>query len=97
MLTQCGSERSARVSKGGHDSSRMLRSLFLSLVAQVTMWFRWAAIDLAASSSAFSRGTGSSASGMPRAVLAITIASRSSVFASPADNLAAPWAAIPGR
>lgn len=75
----------------------MLRSLFLSRVAQVTMWSRCAAIDLAAPSRASSRGTGSSASGMPSAVLAITIASRSSVFASPANSPAAPWAAIPGR
>ena len=75
----------------------MLRSLFLSRVAQVTMWLRCAAIDLAASSRASPRGTGSSASGMPRAVLAITIASRASVFASPANSLAAPCAARPGR
>ena len=75
----------------------MERSLFLSRVAQVTMWSRCAAMDRAASSLASSRGTGSSASGMPSAVLAITVASRSSVLASPANSLAAPWAAIPGR
>lgn len=36
-------------------------------------------------------------SGMPRAVFAMTIASRSSVLASPAKSLAAPCAASPGR
>ena len=38
-----------------------------------------------------------SASGMPSAVLAMTIASRSSVLASPANSLEAPCAASPGR
>lgn len=41
--------------------------------------------------------TASSASGMPSAVLAMTIASRSSVLASPANSLEAPCAASPGR
>lgn len=75
----------------------MLRSLFLSRVEQVTMWFLCAAIDLAASSLSSCLGTGRSESGMPRAVLAMTAASRSSVYASPANSLAAPWAAVPGR
>ena len=42
-------------------------------------------------------GTGSSASGGPMAVLAITRASRSSVLASPANILEAWCAAMPGR
>lgn len=52
---------------------------------------------LAASRVSSGSGTGSSASGMPMAVLAMTSASRSSVFASPANSFAAWWAAIPGR
>jgi hypothetical protein len=75
----------------------MLRSLFLSRVEHATMWLLCAAIDLAASSLSPRSGTGRSESGMPSAVLAMTAASRSSVFASPANSLAAPWAAIPGR
>jgi len=69
----------------------------LSRVAQVTMWSLCDASDLAASSLSSGSGTGSSESGMPSAVLAITIASRSSVLASPAKSLAAWWAARPGR
>ena len=84
-------------SKAGHDSSSTLRSPFLSRVAQATMWLLWAAIDRAASSLSSAAGAGSSASGMPRAVLAIAMASRSSVLASPANSLEAPWAAIPVR
>ena len=56
-----------------------------------------AAMALAASRVSSGSGTGSSASGMPMAVLAMTSASRSSVFASPANSFAAWWAAIPGR
>lgn len=97
MPSQCGSERSASTSNAGHDSSRMLRRRFLSLVAQETMCPRWAAIDLAASSLGSPSGAGSSASGMPRAVFAMTIASLASVLASPANSFEAPWAASPGR
>ena len=75
----------------------MLRRRFLSLVAQVTMWLLWAASDLAASRASSGSGTGSSASGMPSAVFAMTRASRSSVLASPANSLAAWCAASPGR
>lgn len=61
------------------------------------MWSLWEASDLAASSLSSGSGAGNRASGMPSAVLAMTAASRSSVLASPAKSLAAPWAAEPGR
>lgn len=60
------------------------------------MRFLWAAVDLAASNLSSRPGTGRSESGMPRAVLAITAASRSSALASPANSLDAPCAARPG-
>ena len=75
----------------------MLLSLFLSRVAQAIKWSLCAASDLAASSFSSGAEMGSSASGMPSAVLAITRASRSSVLASPANNLDASCAAMPGR
>ena len=49
-----------------------------------------AASALAAAIAGSGWGTGSSASGMPSAVFAMTIASRSSVLASPANSLDAP-------
>ena len=97
MSSQCGSERSASASNAGHDSSRMLRRRFLSLVAQETMCSRCAAIDLAASILGSPSGAGSSASGTPSAVFAMTIASLASVLASPANSFEASWAASPGR
>ena len=61
------------------------------------MWSRCAASERAASALSSGSGTGSSASGIPSAVFAITSASLSSVFASPANSLDASWAASPGR
>ena len=89
MDSQPASERSASASNAGQDSSSMLRRRFLSLVAQVTRWSRCDASDLAASSLSSGSAIGSSASGTPRAVLAMTKASRSSVFTSPANSFAA--------
>ena len=92
-----GSERSACASNSGHDSSNMLRSLFLLRVFSQVKKSLCAASDLAASISGGLSATASSASGMPSAVLAMTIASRSSVLASPANSFEAPCAASPGR
>ena len=75
----------------------MLRSLFLLRVLLQVRKSLCAASDLAASISGGLSATGSSASGMPSAVFAMTIASRSSVLASPANSLEAPCAASPGR
>ena len=91
------SDRSTNASKAGHDSSRMLRSRFLLLVFSQVRKFLWAASALAAATVGPGSPTGRSASGMPSAVFAMTIASRSSVLASPAKSLAAPCAASPGR
>ena len=91
------SDRSTSASKAGHDSSRMLRSRFLFLVFSQVRKFLWAASALAAAIVGPGSPTGRSASGMPSAVFAMTIASRSSVLASPAKSLAAPCAASPGR
>ena len=91
------SDRSARASNSGHDSSSMLRSRFFALVFSQVRKSLCAASCLAASISGVRSGTGSSASGMPSAVFAITAASRSSVLASPANSFDAPWAARPGR
>ena len=90
-------DRSTSASKAGHDSSRMLRSRFLFLVFSQVRKFLWAASALAAAIVGPGSPTGRSASGMPSAVFAMTIASRSSVLASPAKSLAAPCAASPGR
>ena len=68
----------------------MLRSLFLLRVFSQVRKSLCAASDLAASISGGLSATGSSASGMPSAVFAMTIASRSSVLASPANSLDAP-------
>ena len=68
----------------------MLRSLFLLLVLSRVRKSLCAASALAAAIAGSGWGTGSSASGMPSAVFAMTIASRSSVLASPANSLDAP-------
>ncbi len=75
----------------------MLRSLFLLCVFLQVRKSLCAASDLAASISGGLSATAGSASGMPSAVLAMAIASRSSVLASPANSLEAPCAASPGR
>ena len=75
----------------------MLRRRFLSLVLSQVRKSLCAARDLAASTSGGLSATGSRASGIPSAVLAMTIASRSSVLASPANSFEAPCAASPGR
>ena len=80
------SDRSTSASKAGHDSSRMLRSRFLFLVFSQVRKFLWAASALAAATVGPGSPTGRSASGMPSAVFAMTIASRSSVLASPAKT-----------
>ena len=72
-------------------------SRFLFLVFSQVRKFLWAASALAAAIVGPGSPTGRSASGMPSAVFAMTIASRSSVLASPAKSLAAPCAASPGR
>ena len=74
----------------------MLRSLFLLCVFLQVRKSLCAASDLAASISGGLSATGSSASGIPSAVLAMTIASRSSVLVSPANSFEAPCAASPG-
>lgn len=84
------SDRSTNASKAGHDSSRMLRSRFLLLVFSQVRKFLWAASALAAATVGPGSPTGRSASGMPSAVFAMTIASRSSVLASPAKSLGGP-------
>ncbi len=66
---------------------RMLRNLLLSRVGQATTWLPCAAVDLCRLSLRRASGTGGSESGMPSAVLAMTAASRSSVFASPGEQL----------
>lgn len=86
-LGVAASGRSARDSNSGHDSSSMLRSLFLFPVFLRVGKSLWAASDLAASVSGGLSATGSGASGMPGAVFAAAIASRSSVLASPAKSL----------
>ena len=75
----------------------MLRSLFLLCVFLQVRKSLCAASDLAASISGGLSATAGSASGMPSAVLAMAIASRSSVLASPPNSLAASWVARPGR
>ena len=92
-----GSERSACASNSGHGSGNMLRNLFLLRVFSQVKKPLCAASDLAASISGGLSATASSASGMPSAVLAMTIAPRSSVLASPANSFEAPCAASPGR
>ena len=91
------SDRSTSASKAGHDSSRMLRSRFLFLVFSQVRKFLWAASAPRRRNRRTGSPTGRSASGMPSAVFAMTIASRSSVLASPAKSSAAPCAASPGR
>ena len=91
------SDRSTNASNSGHDSSRMLRNRFLHLVLSQVRKSLCAASDLAARISGSRSTTGSSASGMPSAVFAMTIASRSSVFASPPKSFDASWAARPGK
>lgn len=75
----------------------MLRSLFLLRVFSQVKKSLCAASDLAASISGGLSATASSASGMPSAVLAMTIAPRPSVLASPANSFEASCAASPGR
>ena len=75
----------------------MLRSLFLLLVLSQVRKSLCAASALVAAIAGSGWGAGSSASGMPSVVFAMTIASRSSVLASPPNSLAASWAARPGR
>lgn len=91
------SDRSTAASRAGQDSSSTARRRFLSLVAQATTWSRCDERARAASRASPRPGTPDRESGTPRAVRAITAASRSSVLASPANRPAARLAASPGR
>ena len=91
--SSAASDRSTNASNSGHDSSRMLRSLFLFLVFSQIRKSLCAVMDLAAAIAGSGWATGSSASGMPNAVLAMTVASRSSVLASPPKSFEASCAA----
>ena len=81
----------------GRTRSSTARRRFLSLVAQATTWSRCDERARAASRASPRPGTPDRESGTPRAVRAITAASRSSVLASPANSPAARLAARPGR
>ena len=83
------SDRSTAASRAGQDSSSTARRRFLSLVAQATTWSRCDERARAASRASPRPGTPDRESGTPRAVRAITAASRSSVLASPANRPAA--------